>query len=87
MPFSIQFGPQAEKFIRKLDSQIKERIKSKLNKLEQDPFPQEVERVEGYKGEKLFRVRVGDYRILYVVRFEANQIIIANVDKRGRVYD
>jgi mRNA-degrading endonuclease RelE of RelBE toxin-antitoxin system len=33
--------------------------------LEENPFPHEVERVEGYMGEKPFRVRVGNQRILY----------------------
>lgn len=87
MLFSIQLGPQAEKFVKKLDSQPKERIKNKLLKLQDDPFPQEVERVEGYKGEKVFRVRVGDYRILYIVRYDINLILVSNIDKRGKVYD
>ena len=66
MPFSILLGPQPTKFVKKLDDETKERIKGKLLKLQDDPFPSEVERVEGYKGEKIFRVRVGDYRILYL---------------------
>ena len=87
MPFSVQLGPQPAKFIKKLDSQAKERIRSKLLKLQDDPFPPEVERVEGHKGEKVFRVRVGDYRILYIVRYETNLILVAKIDKRSRVYD
>lgn len=87
MSFSIQLGPQPDKFVKKLDNQIKERIKGKLLKLQEDPFPSEVERVEGYKDEKVFRVRVGDYRILYFVRYEINQIFVAKIDKRSRVYD
>ena len=86
MPFSILLGPQADKFVKKLDNQTKERIKGKLLKLQEDPFLSEVERVEGYKGEKVFRVRVGDCRILYFVRYESNQIFVAKIDKRGRVY-
>ena len=39
-----------------------------------------------YKAEKVFRVRVGDYRILYSVSYEENLILIIKVDKRGRVY-
>jgi len=86
MPFSVKFGPQAEKFIDKLDSQTKERIQNKIVKLQEDPFPSETEGVEGYKGEKVFRVRVGDYRILYIVRYKDNQILITKIDKRDRVY-
>ena len=86
MAFFIQLGPQPDKFIGKLDNQTRERIRNRLLKLQVDPFPHEVERVEGYKGEKVFRVRVGDYRILYVVRYESNLILVSRVDKRGRVY-
>ena len=63
------------------------RIKERINKLEEDPFPKEVERVEGYKGEKIFRVMVGDQRILYIVRYNPNKLIITKIDKRPRVYD
>ena len=87
MPFSILLNSQPAKFVKKLDNETKERIKGKLLKLQDDPFPSEVERVEGYKGEKIFRVRVGDYRILYFVRYENNQIHVASIDKRSRVYD
>ncbi len=86
MPFSAEFGPQPEKFIKRLDSQIKERFRNKILKLLEDPFPPETERVEGYRGEKVFRVRVGDYRILYIVRYDDKIIFIAKIDKRGRVY-
>lgn len=58
-----------------------------INKLEENPFPQEVERVEDFEGEKVFRVRVGDKRILYVVRYNPNKLIVVKVDKRSRVYD
>ena len=87
MAFSISFGPQADKFIAKLDNQTKERIRDKIEKLQEVPFPTEVERVESYKKEKVFRVRVGDYRILYVVRFETKMILIARIDKRERAYN
>jgi mRNA interferase RelE/StbE len=87
MSFSIQFGPQPSKFIKRLDNQIRDRIKNRLLKLQIDPFPQEVERVEGYEGEKVFRIRIGDYRILYIVRYEDRSVFIAKVDKRGRVYN
>ena len=87
MAFSILLDPQPAKFVKKLDNETKERIKGKLLKLRDDPFPSEVERVEGYKSEKIFRVRVGDYRILYFVRYESNQIYVARIDKRSRVYD
>jgi len=41
--------------------------------------------IEGYK-EKLYRVRVGDYRILYEVDKNKNSIGIVKIDHRSRVY-
>lgn len=59
---------------------------TKIEKLQTEPFPQDCKRVVGTK-EKLFRVRVGDYRILYLVDYDRNKILIADIDKRTRVYD
>lgn len=84
--FPVQFSTRASKFIKKLDDIKKKRMGIKIDRLEEDPFPKEVERVEGRKDEKVFRVRVGDYRILYIVRYNPNKLIISKVDKRPRVY-
>lgn len=84
--FPAEFSTKAKKYVDRLDKIIRQRIRDKIDKLENDPFPKEVERVQDYKGEKVFRVRVGDQRILYVVRYNPNKLIIAKVDKRERVY-
>ncbi len=84
--FPADFSNKAGKYIKKLDEMTKVRIHERINKLEDDPFPQEVERVEDYKGEKVFRVRVGDQRILYIVRYNPNKLLVVRVDKRSRVY-
>ena len=85
--FPAEFSSKSAKYIKKLDVTTKKRVEDRINKLEEDPFPQEVERVEDFKGEKVFRVRVGDQRILYVVRYNPNKLIVVDVDKRSRVYD
>lgn len=84
--FPSEFSKRAGKYINKLDMVMKNRILEKINKLEENPFPQEVERVEDFEDEKVFRVRVGNQRILYIVRYNPNKLIITKVDKRPRVY-
>jgi len=86
MAFSVQFAPKASKFIKKLNAQDNKRIKNKILRLQIEPFPPETTRVEEYKDEKVFRVRVGDYRILYSVYYDEKLILIIKIDKRGRVY-
>ena len=85
--FPSEFSTRAGKYIKKLDEIMKKRILERINKLEEDPFPQEVERVQSFKGEKVFRVRVGDRRILYIVRYNPNNLIVVKVEERSRVYD
>lgn len=86
MMFNIKFDNQPEKFLKKADKALSERLCKKIEALRNDPIPHDAKRVVKRK-EKTFRVRVGDYRILYVVYFEDNAILIANIDKRPRVYD
>lgn len=87
MTFEVIARKSAKKFIDDLPSEDKSRIEEKIKGLANDPFPHEVVRVHGKPGEKLFRVRVGSYRILYIVDFEQRIVVIDTVDKRSRVYD
>jgi len=84
--FSVEFGSDAKKFLKKAERQIAERIIEKIRKLREDPFPSDVKRVVG-KKDKIFRVRVGNYRIQYSVIYERNLIFISDIDKREKAYD
>lgn len=84
--FSVEFGSDAEKFLKKADKNVAERIIEKIEKLKVEPFPSDVKRVVG-KRDKIFRVRVGDYRIQYSVIYERNLLFISDIDKRERAYD
>lgn len=64
--FDIFLGPQPERFLKKAEKELRQRIWKKLDWLKLNPFPPEGVRVVGRK-EKTFRVRVGAYRIQYYV--------------------
>ena len=82
----IELGNPAKRFLKKCDKNLYERLISEIKLLSNNSFPQDVKRVVGRK-EKVFRVRVGDYRITYVVVYEQNLILIADIDKRSKIYD
>ena len=84
--FDIFLGPQPERFLKKAEKELRQRIWKKLDELKQNPFPSDVVRVVGRK-EKAFRVRVGAYRIQYYVLQDEKQIAIFDIDKRERAYD
>lgn len=83
--FEIQYSRQAVKFLKSMDKTLVSRILKKIEKLKHDPISHDSKIVEGY-SEKLFRVRIGDYRILYEVDYNGNLIGIVKIDKRSRVY-
>lgn len=83
------FARSARKFLEKADKQLASRLLEAVSELQQEPFPREVARVENqwFEGEKVFRIRVGGYRILYCVNYEKNRLLIVNIDKRSHAYD
>ena len=84
--FDIFLGPQPERFLKKAEKELRQRIWKKLDELKQNPFPSDVVRVVGRK-EKAFRVRVGAYRIQYYVFQDKKEIAVFDIDKRERAYD
>lgn len=76
----IEYTKQAVKQISKLDKPTKQRIKSEIEKL---PLG-DIKRLQGVTP-VMFRLRVGDFRILF--EMSADRIIIRNVLPRGEVYN
>lgn len=83
--FEVELSSSAAKFLKKCEKEMAGRLLSRLEKLREDPFPTDVKRVVNRK-EKVFRVRVDDYRIQYSVLFEKNLLFVSDIDKRPRAY-
>lgn len=86
MDFIIFYDKQPEKFIKKLDKYIAERILDKINEIfkQQSPVPHNAKTIVGKHG--VFRIRIGDYRALYRIDYESKMIIIFKLDKRPNIY-
>mgnify|MGYP001576217767 CR=1 FL=1 len=84
--FEVDFSSSAKKFLKKAEKYVTKRIINEIEKLRADPFPKDVKRVVNRK-EKVFRVRVGDYRIQYSVFYDKNLLFVSDVDNRSKAYD
>lgn len=82
--FDVKYSNQSEKFLKKSDKILAKRLLEKIEKLRETPIIHDTKSIEGSAG--LFRVRVGDYRILYEVDHKDNLLGIVKIDKRERVY-
>ena len=83
--FKIFLGKQPQKFLINAENELRDRIWKKLDELKENPFPSDVKRIEG-KKEKAFRVRVGNYRIEYIVLHQEKEIVVFKIEKRPKAY-
>jgi mRNA interferase RelE/StbE len=82
--YNVDFKPSVHKDFRSLPKSVVERVMKRIEKLKDEPFPHDVEKLEG--AEHLYRIRVGDYLIVYEVETQAQQIMILYVRHRREVY-
>ncbi len=82
--YNVDFKPSVTKDFRRLPKSVVERVIKRIEKLKNEPFPHGVEKLEGV--ERLYRIVVGDYRIVYEVDTQAKQILILYVRHRRDVY-
>jgi len=84
----VQFARSARKFLEKAENLLARRLVDAVQTLQHVPFPSDVKRVENqwFEGEKVFRIRVGDYRVLYTVNYQKNRVLVVDIDKRPRAY-
>ena len=80
----IELGTKALKFLSKLEKGSRERVFKRIKKLGDDPFSSDVKKLKGELG--VYRIRIGDFRVLYRVIPEDDTILVFRVDKRSKVY-
>jgi mRNA interferase RelE/StbE len=83
-PYQINFQPSVEKDLRKLSSENCDRLLARIEELVNDPLPVQSLKLKGTEG--LYRIRVGDYRIVYEVDLLTKSILIHYVRHRREVY-
>jgi mRNA-degrading endonuclease RelE of RelBE toxin-antitoxin system len=75
MTYQITFSNKSKKFLKNCETELYHRLMKRIKELADNPFPQDIKRVEGEEG-KVFRVRVGMHRITYEVYTYKNEILI-----------
>ena len=84
MAYRIEFAPRAERDLKSLDGSIRRRIARRIQSLADNPYPQGIKKIEG--EEELYRLRVGDYRILYQVQRQRVVILVVGIGHRRDIY-
>lgn len=83
MKYEIKLKKSALKQLSKLDKKQAQRILIKVYLLADNPFPSGAEQLS---GQKAYRIRVGDYRVIYLVHNKQLLIYVVRVGHRKEVY-
>lgn len=79
----IVYSKLAEKEILHLDRNLGQRIYKKIDLLKDNPLGLGSQKLSGNKG---YRIRIGDYRVVYTIDKKTKTIIIIKVKHRREVY-
>lgn len=82
MSFGIFLSTEAAKFLKNLDKEDKYRIVEKLKLLENGPFSLPYKKIKG--RENTYRIRVGDFRVIYSIR--GYEIRVLKIGLRKGIY-
>ena len=74
----------AEKDLRRLPLDVRFRVANALRSLANDPRPVRSRKLAGTKHD--WRIRVGDYRVIYEIHDHVLQIIVITVGHRREIY-
>ena len=77
--YKIKFEKKAQKFLAKQNKQQRLRLYKAIYKIPDGD-------IKNLKGTDMFRLRVGDYRVIYKIDQAIHLINIENIDTRGQVY-
>lgn len=85
MPYQVTFERQAQKYLTGLrDARLLRRLRETLAELATDPRPQGSVKLQG--GDELYRVRVGDYRIVYQIEDAVLVVLVVQIGHRREIY-
>jgi mRNA interferase RelE/StbE len=82
-PYRIELRPAAIRGLKKVHPEDRERIQGAIALLGQDPRPPKAIALSGRPG---YRVRVGDYRIIYTIQEDVLLVVVVNLGHRKDVY-
>lgn len=86
---ALAFSDAALDYLETIPHKVRAQVIKKAKALILNPHPQGSKQLKDRKtivGEPVFRERSGDYRILYVVRTEPDEVVILDIGHRKDVY-
>jgi len=83
MRYRVILPKSVQKELDRLPDDTANRVLARLAALEANPRPPDVKKLKGRNG---WRIRIGDYRVIYEISDSALQVLVITVGHRREVY-
>jgi len=87
MAYEVEIARPAVKALEKIEQPMRKSILDEIKTLEETPRPVGSELVTALSKERVFRFRVGDFRVLYQVFDKRLIVVVVRIANRRDVYD
>lgn len=85
MAYRVEYSPRAKREMAALPPDVQRRIRPKIDALADDPRPPGVKKLKG--EDNAWRIRVGDYRVVYEIHDRILLVVVLRIRHRGSAYD
>jgi len=82
--YLVDFEPAASRQFNRLDKNIQARLKPKIDALAENPRPHGYKKLQGF--ENYYRIRLGDYRVIYEIHDNVLLVLVVEVGHRRGIY-
>ncbi len=82
--YRVEFASRAQRMFRNLPADVQRRLDPAIQALSQNPRPSGCKKLSG--EESVWRIRVGDYRIIYQIRDNELLVLVVKVGHRREIY-
>lgn len=84
MAYDLVLRPAAERDLKGLPGGVLTRVERAIEKLRENPRPPGCKKLTGFENE--WRLRIGEYRVLYVIDDAQREVRIARIAHRREAY-
>lgn len=84
MTYKVEFSAPADRQLSRLPLRLQARLVRRVDRLAEEPRPTECRKLAGRTNR--YRIRVGDYRVIYEVRDDVLLVLVLRLGHRREVY-
>jgi mRNA interferase RelE/StbE len=82
--YGVELLPEVERALKKMDPQVRRRVFKAIEGLADNPRPAGAKALEG--ADRLYRVRAGDWRVVYRIRDRDLLVLVIRAGHRREIY-